>query len=69
MRVDTTWLAARRWGVFCHYLGAAPSSAGGAELSADAWNRQVDAVDVPIGQDGLVPDAFRRQLAVLRRGW
>ncbi len=50
MRADTSWLAARRWGVFCHYLGAAPSTSGGAELTADAWNRQVDAFDA----DGLV---------------
>ncbi|MFH1567603.1 MAG: hypothetical protein ABIL09_06330 [Gemmatimonadota bacterium] len=42
----TAWLAACGWGAFCHYLGAAPSSDGGAELSAEAWNRQVDAFDV-----------------------
>jgi alpha-L-fucosidase len=32
-----------------HYLGAPPSSAGGAELTAEMWNRQIDAFDV----DGL----------------
>ena len=37
-----------------HYLGAPPSSDGGAELSAEAWNEQVDTFDVA----GLV-----RQLA------
>ena len=29
-----------------HYLGAPPSSDGGAELGAEAWNKQVDAFDV-----------------------
>ena len=43
---NTDWFAACGWGVFCHYLGAAPSSDGGAELTAEAWGRQVDAVDV-----------------------
>lgn len=33
-----------------HYLGAPPSSDGGAELTAERWNRQIDAFDV----DGLV---------------
>jgi len=28
-----------------HYLGAAPSSRGGAELTAEMWNRQIDAFD------------------------
>lgn len=45
--MDTTeWFADRGWGVFCHYLGAVPSSAGGAELTADVWNRRVAAFDV-----------------------
>ncbi len=48
------WFHEAGWGVMTHYLGAPPSSAGGAELSAEAWNAQVDAFDV----DGLV-----RQLA------
>ena len=30
-----------------HYLGAPPSSDGGAELTAEIWNAQVDAFDVP----------------------
>ena len=46
----TDWLHQARWGVMTHYLGAPPSSAGGAELTAEMWNRQVDAFDV----DGLV---------------
>jgi alpha-L-fucosidase len=44
------WLRDARWGIMTHYLGAAPSSAGGAELTAEAWNKQVDAFDV----EGLV---------------
>jgi hypothetical protein len=32
-----------------HYLGAPPSTAGGAELTAEMWNSQIDAFDV----DGL----------------
>lgn len=57
MSTNTDWFAACGWGVFCHYLGAMPSTAGGAELSAAAWNAQVDAFDVP----GLA-----RQLASVR---
>ena len=43
----TDWFRQCGWGVFCHYLGAPPSSSGGAELTAEAWNTQVDAFDVP----------------------
>jgi hypothetical protein len=43
----TDWFHEARWGVMTHYLGAAPSSAGGAELTPQAWNKQVDAFDVP----------------------
>lgn len=50
----TDWFHKAGWGVMTHYLGAPPSSDGGAELSAEAWNEQVDAFDVA----GLV-----RQLA------
>ena len=42
----TRWFADCGWGVFCHWLGAAPSSDGGSELTAEAWNRRVDAFDV-----------------------
>lgn len=45
MKDITEWFAESRWGVFCHWLGALPSSDGGAELSAEEWNRQVDAFD------------------------
>lgn len=41
------WLHRAKWGVMTHYLGAAPSSRGGAELTAEAWNAQIDAFDVP----------------------
>jgi len=40
------WLHRARWGVMTHYLGAAPSSRGGAELTAEMWNRRIDAFDV-----------------------
>ena len=42
----TDWLHDARWGVMTHYLGAPPSSKGGAELTAEMWNKQVDAFDV-----------------------
>ena len=42
----TDWFHKAGWGVMTHYLGAPPSSDGGAELSAAAWNEQVDAFDV-----------------------
>jgi alpha-L-fucosidase len=44
------WLSEAHWGVMTHYLGAPPSSAGGAELTAEMWDAQIDAFDV----DGLV---------------
>ena len=44
---DADWMHAAKWGVLTHYLGAPPSSDGGAELTAEAWNKQVDAFDVP----------------------
>lgn len=45
----TDWFRQAGWGVMTHYLGAPPSSSGGAELTAEVWNRQIDAFDV----DGL----------------
>jgi hypothetical protein len=42
----TDWFHHAHWGVMTHYLGAPPSSAGGAELTAEMWNKQVDAFDV-----------------------
>lgn len=50
MAANTDWFMRAKWGVFCHYLGAAPSTAGGAELTAAVWNARMDAFDV----DGLV---------------
>jgi beta-fructofuranosidase len=41
----TEWFARKGWGVFCHWLGAAPSTSGGAGLSAAEWNEWVDAFD------------------------
>jgi alpha-L-fucosidase len=46
----TDWFRDAKWGVMTHYLGAPPSSDGGAELTADAWNAQIDAFDM----EGLV---------------
>ena len=46
MRANTDWFRDRKWGVFCHYLGAPASSAGGAETTAEMWNAQLDAFDV-----------------------
>ena len=42
----TDWFHQARWGVMTHYLGAPPSSAGGAELTAEAWNQQVNAFEL-----------------------
>jgi alpha-L-fucosidase len=42
----TDWFHQAQWGVMTHYLGAPPSSKGGAELTAEMWNEQVDAFDV-----------------------
>ncbi|MSR81373.1 MAG: glycoside hydrolase family 32 protein [Candidatus Latescibacteria bacterium] len=46
MNDRTEWFAHKGWGVFCHWLGAAPSSDGGAGLSAEEWNSWVDEFDV-----------------------
>ena len=42
----TDWFRDAKWGVMTHYLGAPPSSKGGAELTAEMWNKQVDGFDV-----------------------
>ncbi len=39
MQSETEWFARRGWGVFCHYLTFP-------DMSADQWNRRVDAFDV-----------------------
>jgi hypothetical protein len=57
MNDPTAWFAACGWGLFCHYLGTVQSTAGSSELSAAAWNAQIDAFDV----HGLA-----RQLAAVR---
>lgn len=56
---NTDWFAACGWGVFCHYLAACPGSAAPG-LTAEAWNRQVDAFDV----EGLA-----RQLQAVQAGY
>ncbi len=43
---EKQWFYEAHWGVMTHYLGAPPSSSGGKELTAEMWNRQVDAFDV-----------------------
>jgi len=42
----TDWFYQAKWGVMTHYLGAPPSSKGGAELTAEMWNDQVNRFDV-----------------------
>jgi hypothetical protein len=42
---DTQWFADCKWGVFCHYLTGAPGTSDG-DMSAEAWNEQVNAFDV-----------------------
>jgi len=46
MRSSTDWFRDLKWGVFCHYLAAPASSAGGAEVSAEDWNAQIDGFNV-----------------------
>ena len=46
MRADSEWFQQCGWGVFCHYLGTFPGADGKVGLSAEEWNRQVDAFDV-----------------------
>ncbi|MHB8899486.1 MAG: outer membrane protein assembly factor BamB family protein, partial [Thermoguttaceae bacterium] len=41
----TAWFHEAGGGGMTHYLGAPPSSSGGAELTAEMWNQQVDAFD------------------------
>ncbi len=44
MSHQADWFHECKWGVFCHYLGSPPSTSG-SSLTADDWNRQVDAFD------------------------
>ncbi|MFH0795814.1 MAG: hypothetical protein V2A65_02005 [Candidatus Omnitrophota bacterium] len=48
MRADTEWFKDAGWGVFCHYLADLPglSNSLGKGLSADDWNRRVDAFNL-----------------------
>jgi hypothetical protein len=40
------WMQQAGWGALTHYLGAAASSDGGADLTAEMWNARIDAFDV-----------------------
>ncbi|MFH0795694.1 MAG: hypothetical protein V2A65_01385 [Candidatus Omnitrophota bacterium] len=49
VRADTKWFKDAGWGVACHYLAGLPGGTGdpiGQELSADDWNRRVDAFNL-----------------------
>jgi len=54
------WLRDAGWGVCIHWLADLPSQAAPADISADEWNRRVDAFDVA----GLA-----QQLASVGAGW
>lgn len=43
---SAAWLADAGWGVFCHFLASQPSAPSAPDLTVDAWNRRVEAVDV-----------------------
>ena len=43
---NADWFHHAKWGVMIHYLGAPPSSRGGAELTAAMWNAQIDSFNV-----------------------
>ncbi len=53
-RANTDWFMQCRWGVLTHYLADSASNMKPIDLTADDWNRRIDAFDV----DGLA-----RQLA------
>jgi alpha-L-fucosidase len=55
----TDWFHQAKWGVMTHYLGAPPSSKGGAELTAEMWNEQVDRFDVASLVDQLASTGAR----------
>ncbi|MGA2617636.1 MAG: alpha-L-fucosidase [Thermoguttaceae bacterium] len=61
----TNWFHHAHWGVMTHYLGAPPSSAGGAELTAEMWNKQVDVFDVAGLVDQLVSTGAKYLLFTL----
>jgi len=59
MSGTASWLREAKWGVFIHYL-AAPAGTTPSTMTAEAWNRQVDAVDV---------EALAAQLEAVRAGY
>jgi hypothetical protein len=61
----TDWLQQSSWGVMTHYLGAPPSSVGGAELTAEMWNRQINAFDVEALADQLASTGAKYLLFTL----
>ncbi len=61
----TDWFHEAGWGVMTHYLGAVPSSSGGAELTSEAWNRHVDAFDVDALADQLASTGAKYLLLTL----
>ncbi len=61
----TDWFHQAGWGVMTHYLGAPPSSQGGAELTAEMWNQQVEAFDVNGLADQLVSTGAKYLLFTL----
>ncbi len=61
----TDWMRDAKWGVMTHYLGAAPSSKGGKELTAEAWNARIDAFDVPGLVEQLVESGAKYYLFTL----
>ena len=61
----TDWFHDAKWGVMTHYLGAPPSSKGGAELTAEAWNQQVDAFDAARFADQLASTGAKYLLFTL----
>ena len=59
-RTEATWMREGRWGVFHHWLADQASAAAPTAMTADAWNRRVDACAV----DGLA-----EQLAACGAAW
>ena len=48
---NTEWFRNAGWGIMCHYLAGIPGDGSdGMSMTADAWNRQVDAFEL----DGFV---------------
>jgi hypothetical protein len=46
-RANTDWFYEARWGMFVHYLADSASNLQPITLSADDWNRRIDAFDAP----------------------